>query len=119
MGKFCLSTISLSHPGRLLGCLVLLLGLVALPAYAASKQASAVLHIQITVVPTVQAATAQPSATSPTGSVTYNLQPPTAPKMTSQVTVQPVSISGTASGVKSNGQSGNGAVLQTTTLVAE
>ena len=119
MGKFCLAAVSLSYLGRLSGCLVLLLGLAGLPAFAASRQASAVLHIQITVVPTVQAPNAQLTPTSPSGPVTYNLQPTTTPKMTSQVTVQPVSTSDPANRVKSGANSGKGAVLQTTTLIVE
>lgn len=119
MGKFCLAAVSLSYLVRLSGCLVLLLGLAGLPAHAASRQASAVLHIQITVVPTAQAPNAQLSPTSPRGSVTYNLQPATTPKMTSQVTIQPVSTSDTANRVKSGANYGKGAVLQTTTLIVE
>lgn len=117
MGKFCLPTVWLRF--HRLGCVVLLLGLAGVPTYAASNRASAVLHIQVTVVPTVQTTTQQPTVTSPTGSVAYNLQPPTAPKMTSRVTVQPVSTSGTTTDVKSSDRSGKGAVLQTTTVIAE
>ncbi|HKO19862.1 MAG TPA: hypothetical protein VJU82_13335 [Acidobacteriaceae bacterium] len=118
MGKFCLPAVWLRRFQRL-GSVVLLLGLAGMPTYAASNRASAVLHIQVTVVPTVQTTTSQPTVASPTGSVAYNLQPPTAPKMTSLVTVQPVSTSGTTSGLKSSDQSGKGAVLQTTTVIAE
>ena len=118
MGKFCLPAVWLRRFQRL-GCVVLLVGLAGLPAYAASNRASVVLHIQLTVVPTVEAMTQQPTVATPTGSVTYNLQPPTALKMTSPVTVQPMSTWGTTSGVKSSGQPGKGAVLRTTTVVAE
>ena len=117
MGKFCLSAVPLVYQ-RLLLCEVLLLGLVGFPVHAASDQASAVLHIQVTVVRTVQTAAAQPNAATSNGSVTYNLQPPTALKMTSQVTVQRISIL-SAQAVKSDGQSGNGAVLRTTTVIVE
>ena len=118
MSKFRLSAVSLAYLRLLFVCGVLLLGLAAFPAHAASNQASAALHIQVTVVRTVQAIAAQPNATSSAGSVSYNLQPTTAPKMTSQVTVQQISTPGAAS-VKSDGKSGKGAVLQTTTVIVE
>lgn len=118
MGKFCLAAVSLSHLRRLIGC-VLLLILAGFPAHAASNHASAVLHIQITVVPTVQTATSQPSSTSPTGSVTYNLQPATTPKMTSLVTIRPISTSGDTQNANRSRQSTKRAVLRTTTVIVD
>jgi len=56
--------------------------------------------------------------TNSTGSVTYNLQPPTASKMSFLVTVQPISRSRAAS-AESRRESERGAVLQTTTVIAE
>lgn len=117
MGKFCLAAVSLSHLRRLIGC-VLLLILAGFPAHAASNHASAVLHIQITVVPTVQTATSQPSSTSPTGSVTYSLQPATTPKI-SLVTIRPISTSGDTQNANPSGQSTKRAVLQTTTVIVD
>ena len=114
MGKFCLVSVPESYVRRLFGC-ALLVTLAGLPAHAASNHARAVLHIEVTVVPTVQASTAQLSATTPTGSVTYNLQPPTASKMTSQVTVQPISTQN----ANRSGQSTKGGMLQTTTFIIE
>jgi len=118
MAKFCRAAVSPVFLRLLLGCGVLVLSLAGSPAHAASNRASAVLHIQVTVVRTIQAIAAEPNATSPTGSVNYNLQPTTAPKMTSQVTVQQISTPGTAS-VKGERQSGKGAVLQTTIVIVE
>jgi hypothetical protein len=119
MGKFCLGVFSLRFGRRLLGALILLLSVAGVSAHAASNQGSAALHIQVTVVPTVQAATTQQSATSGTGAVSYNLQPSSAPKMTSQVTVQQISASGASSSAKAASQSETGAVLKTTTIVPE
>lgn len=114
MVRFCQRAVALFSRRRLLGSLLLLFSLAGLPANPASNQASATLHIQITVVPVVQTSAMQPIANS-SGAVTYKLQPSTASKMTSQVTVQ--KISANAGG--QSAQSGKGAVLQTTTLVAE
>lgn len=118
MGKFCLPAVSLSRVRRLFGCGVLLLGLGGFAAHAASNQASAALQIQVAVVGTVQMAATQPNTATSNGSVTYDLQPTNAPKMTSQVTVQQISTPGAVS-VNSYGQSGKGAVLQTTIVIAQ
>lgn len=115
MVGFCQRAVALFSRRRLLGSLLLLFSLAGLPANAASNQASATLHIQITVVPVVQTSAMQPIANS-SGAVTYKLQPSTASKMTSQVTVQKISAN---AGSGQSAQSGKGAVLQTTTLVAE
>ena len=118
MGKLCLMAIPVSSVRRLISSSILVLSLAGLPAQAASNQARAALHIQVVVVPTVQTTEAQPSATTTTGSISYNLQPSTAPKMSSQVTVQPISQSGRM-GSGTTGQSRTGAVLKTTTIFPE
>ena len=118
MGKFCLPAVTLSYLPRLFGCGVFIFGAVGFPAHAASNPASATLHIQVTVVRTVQTAAAQPNAATSNGSVAYNLQPPTAAKMAWQVTVQQISTPGSES-VKSDGHSGKDAALQTTTVIVE
>ena len=118
MGKFCLPVVWW-HPQRLLVGAVLLSVLAGGPAGAASNQAAAALHIQVTVVPTVQAATTHAPAGNANAAITYNLQPSSTPRMTSQVTIHQTSTTGTISGVKADGQPANGAVLQTTTVVPE
>ncbi len=117
MGKFCLP-ISLCSARRLIPYSLLLVGVAGISAQAASNRASAVLHIQVTVIPAVQTTTSQPNTTGSTSSVTYILQPVTAPRMTSQVTVQQISTSGPGAGSNS-GQSAKTAVLKTTTVVPE
>lgn len=118
MGKFCLAAVSPSYRQRLPVGAVLVLVLAGVPVQAASNQASAVLHIQVTVVPTVQAASTQPSATTSNGTITYTLQP-SAPKMASQVTVHQISTTSTTSDAKAGGEPAKGAVLLTTTTVPE
>ncbi len=119
MGKFCLAKLCRARQRGLLGCALLLFVAFVASAHAAPNQASAVLHIQVTVVPTLQAATAQPSVSNESAPVTYNLQPSSTTKTTSQVTLRSVEPKRTASRVKSSGKPAKGAVLQTTTVVAE
>jgi hypothetical protein len=117
MGKFCLPAIPQRYVRGVTASAILALSLAGLRAQAASHEASAVLHIQVVVVPTVQMTTAQPSTTVAAGSISYNLQPST-PRMSSQVTVQPISKSG-PTGSWTDGPSGKSAVLKTTTIVPE
>ncbi|GEM_PF-3093279 len=118
MGKFCLAKVWSARQEGLLGCALLLVALGA-PAEAASNQTGAVLHIQVTVVPTVHAATAQQSTSNRNAPVVYDLQPSSTTQMTSQVTGHSVVPKRIARRVKSSGKPASGAVLQTTTVVAE
>jgi hypothetical protein len=118
MGKLCLAVVS-GYPQRLIGGAVLLSVLAGVPARAASNQATAILRIQVTVVPTVQAANTHAPAGNASAPITYDLQPSSTPRMTSQVTIHQISTTGTTSSLKAAGQSATGAVLQTTTIVPE
>ena len=118
MVKFCLSGVWRSSPRHLLVGAVLFF-MPSVQSHAASNQATAVLHIRVTVVPTVQAANTYASASNASAPVTYHLQPSLTVRMTSQVTLHQISTMGTISGVKADGRRANGGVLQTTTVVPE
>ena len=118
MGKFCLAVVW-RHPQRLIVGAVLLSALAGVPAGAASNQATAALHIQVIVVPTVQAATTHAPAGNASAPITYHLQPSSTPRITSQVTVHQISTSGTIRRGKADGQPAIGVALQTTTVVPE
>jgi hypothetical protein len=118
MGNFCLPAVLVLSRRYLLGYL-LLLSLV-IPVEAASNQATAVLHIRITVVPAVQMTATQPATTSSAGSISYTLRPSTARNMTRQITVQQISNKPLSNNSARNTvQPRKGAVLQTTTIVVE
>jgi hypothetical protein len=119
MSKISLPALSPSCVRHVLVVPVLLFGLAGISAQAASNQGSAVLHIQITIVPTIQAPTTQPSPSTITRAVAYNLGPAMAPKMTTQVTFKPMLTPGTESPQNSSNQSETGAILKTITLVPE
>ena len=123
MGKFCLTL--WSFPGRrslFVSGLVLwatLSNVGVLEAGAESNRAAASLHIQITVVPTVQTMTVDSKSIGSTAAVTYDLQSKTAPTLTQQTTTRSITPSdqyGTPTSASSK-ENQMPAVLETLTII--
>ena len=122
MSKICVSA-ALAFSRRSLISAGLLLGILTLnlSAFAASNQANATLHIQVVVIPTVQAASASlPMRTSiQDGSAMYSLQPSSATNMTYHVTLRQLSSDELDGGPVSSPSAGRTVLVQTTTIVAQ